>query len=192
VFVSRVRTSACKGCLWHVCVRACAFAQGLACAFAQGLALLLRSLWVTMGTGSRRHGTHGILFPLPAFPSIPLHHGCYSGLRRRGLRTWLTALPPAPSPACCSARLAAQTSVDDPSDEKRVNCVLTALSRSASTGTDGTGVVDKDFNIASLVHIAQPARFFRPSLGLEIVVRAGSGRGVALLLLLLLLLPPSS
>ena len=63
------------------------------------------------------------------------------------------------SPVVC------QTTVDDPADEERINCVLTALSRNASGTT-----ADKDFNIARMVHIAQPARFFRPSLGLEIVV----------------------
>jgi hypothetical protein len=62
-----------------------------------------------------------------------------------------------------------QTVVDDPGDSRRVNCVLTSLAKSGR-GEDApnTGTL----NIATMVQVQQPVRFFKPAMGIEIIVRA--------------------
>lgn len=64
-----------------------------------------------------------------------------------------------------------QTVVDDPSDEQRVNCVLTSLLASAGIAerTEAVGAA-LDLEVARLVSVNHEARFFKPVKGFEIMV----------------------
>ena len=54
-----------------------------------------------------------------------------------------------------------------------MNCVLTSIAKNGKDRT-GSGSGAKDFDIKQLVHIQQPARFFKPAIGIEIVVRSSA------------------
>ena len=67
----------------------------------------------------------------------------------------------------------AQTEVDDPIDETRVNCVITSMltaeqSKAATKEHDG---VLHDLDVAKLVKVTHAVRFIKPSKGVEIIAK---------------------
>ncbi len=73
-----------------------------------------------------------------------------------------------------------QSTVDDPIDEERVNCVLTSLvkvedgSNADALKTAHVSELGKshDIDVADLIRIEHAVRMFKPSQGIEIIVSA--------------------